>query len=58
VDYRVAFFMVGEAARLTTAVIFALAAYHALLVAQEMGVASLQDYRAKKAQYPAAAAID
>jgi methylamine dehydrogenase accessory protein MauD len=29
-----------------------------LLIAQEMGVASLQDYRAKKAQYPAAAAID
>jgi hypothetical protein len=30
VDYRVAFFMVGEAARLTTAAIFALAAYHAM----------------------------
>jgi methylamine dehydrogenase accessory protein MauD len=29
-----------------------------LLIAQEMGVASLQDYRAKKAQYPAAAGID
>jgi hypothetical protein len=30
VDYRVAFFMVGEAARLTTAAIFVLAAYHAM----------------------------
>jgi hypothetical protein len=30
VDYRVAFFMMGEAARLTTAAIFILAAYHAM----------------------------
>ncbi len=29
-----------------------------LLIAQEMGVASLQDYRAKQVQYPAAAGID
>jgi len=29
-----------------------------LLIAQEMGVASLQDYRARNAQYPAAAGID
>lgn len=29
-DYEVAFFMVGEAARLTTAALFILAAYHAM----------------------------